>query len=66
MKGFIYAERGVWRPGDDMHLTFVLEDKHDAIPARHPVTMELYNPKGQMLESITNIECHLKQQLYIT
>lgn len=54
VKGFIYGERGVWRPGDDIHLTFVLEDKQDNIPANHPVTMELYNPKGQMIESKTN------------
>lgn len=24
MKGFIYGERGVWRPGDTLHLTMIL------------------------------------------
>ncbi len=24
LKGFIYGERDVWRPGDDIHLTFIL------------------------------------------
>ncbi len=54
LKGYIYGERGVWRPGDDIYLTFVLEDKARTLPANHPVTMELYNPKNQMLQRITN------------
>jgi len=28
LKGFIYGERGVWRPGDTLFLTFILEDKN--------------------------------------
>jgi uncharacterized protein YfaS (alpha-2-macroglobulin family) len=54
IKGTIYGERGVWRPGDDIHLTFVLQDLDDAIPANHPVSMELYNPKGQLTQSLSN------------
>ena len=54
VKGLIYGERGVWRPGDKIHLTFVLQDKHDTIPANHPVTMQLFNPKGVMVQSLTN------------
>ncbi len=54
LKGLIYGERGVWRPGDKLHLTFVLQDKHDTIPANHPVTMQLFNPKGVMVQSLTN------------
>jgi len=54
IKGTIYGERGVWRPGDDIYLTFVVEDKQDKIPDQHPVTMELYNAKGQLVESKTN------------
>ncbi|MCE9538570.1 MAG: hypothetical protein K8R85_05050, partial [Bacteroidetes bacterium] len=27
IKGFIYGERGVWRPGDTLFLSFILEDK---------------------------------------
>ncbi|MGH9389605.1 MAG: MG2 domain-containing protein, partial [Vicinamibacteria bacterium] len=54
VKGHIYGERGVWRPGDELHLTFVLEDEEDSIPANHPVTMELINPRGQLVETETN------------
>jgi uncharacterized protein YfaS (alpha-2-macroglobulin family) len=48
LKGFIYGERGVWRPGDSLYLTFMLEDKSKTLPAAHPVVMELYNPQGQV------------------
>ena len=48
VKGFLYGERGVWRPGDDIFLTFILEDKNDQIPDKHPVTFELKNPRGQV------------------
>lgn len=46
LKGFIYGERGVWRPGDDIHLNFILEDKDDNLPANHPVVFELIDPSG--------------------
>ncbi|NDV47524.1 alpha-2-macroglobulin [Paludibacter sp. 221] len=47
LKGYIYGERGVWRPGDTLHLTFVLHDPDKKIPANHPVSFEAYNPRGQ-------------------
>lgn len=48
LKGYIYGERGVWRPGDKIFLTFILEDKKKNLPANHPVVFELINPKGQI------------------
>ena len=47
LKGFVFGERGVWRPGDTLHLSFILEDKAKRIPDTHPVTLEMYNPRGQ-------------------
>ena len=47
LKGYVYGERGVWRPGDRIFLTFILEDKKDVLPDNHPVIFELINPKGQ-------------------
>jgi uncharacterized protein YfaS (alpha-2-macroglobulin family) len=52
LKGFIYGERGVWRPGDTLFIGFILEDKQKTLPATHPVTMELYNPRGQLVEKM--------------
>ena len=47
LKGFVYGERGVWRPGDTLHVSFMLEDRERRIPDTHPVTLEVYNPRGQ-------------------
>jgi len=53
LKGFLYGERGVWRPGDSIFVTFILEDKLKTLPADHPVEFELYNPSGQLYKKIT-------------
>ena len=47
LKGFIYGERGVWRPGDTLHVSMILADKADRLPEGHPATLELYTPEGQ-------------------
>ena len=46
LKGAIYGERGVWRPGDDIHLTFVLDDADNPLPAGHPATPQSVGPGG--------------------
>ena len=48
IKGFLYGERGVWRPGDSLHLTFLMEELDGQLPENHPVVFELLNPKGQV------------------
>ncbi|MCK5725241.1 MAG: hypothetical protein KAH22_00295 [Thiotrichaceae bacterium] len=54
VKGYIYGERGVWRPGDDIHLTLVVYDKGKTIPANHPVTMRLIDPSGVVSQTLIN------------
>ncbi len=49
LKGYIYGERGVWRPGDSLHLTFMLNDTHNKLPKGHPVKMEITNPNGKLV-----------------
>lgn len=48
IKGMIYGERGVWRPGDTLFLTFVMDDITNKLPENHPVVLELYNSRGQL------------------
>ncbi|MBO3698558.1 alpha-2-macroglobulin [Roseivirga sp. E12] len=48
IKGFIYGERGVWRPGDNIYLNFMLEDADANLPKDHPVVMELVDPSGNV------------------
>ena len=56
LKGFLYGERGVWRPGDSLHLNFILEDKDNKLPDDYPITLELYDPKGTMQLRQTSVE----------
>ncbi len=49
LKGMIYGERGVWRPGDTLFLTFVMDDRRNPLPANHPVSFELYNVNRQLV-----------------
>jgi uncharacterized protein YfaS (alpha-2-macroglobulin family) len=49
LKGYIYGERGVWRPGDDIFLTFVLNDNGNPLPKGHPVKLELTDPQGKLV-----------------
>ena len=56
LKGHIYGERGVWRPGDSLYLNFVLESKNNKFPKDHPVTFELFDARGQSYTKINSIE----------
>lgn len=49
IKGYIYGERGVWRPGDTLFLSFILEDKQQVLPEKHPVVLEWFNPENQLI-----------------
>ncbi|TXD81457.1 hypothetical protein ESY86_18200 [Subsaximicrobium wynnwilliamsii] len=49
LKGYIYGERGVWRPGDTLFLTFMLNDKANKLPVGHPVKMEVTDPAGKLI-----------------
>jgi alpha-2-macroglobulin len=50
LKGFIYGERGVWRPGDSVYLSFILEDKNKTLPSAHPIVFEFQNPQGTIID----------------
>ena len=49
LKGFIYGERGVWRPGDTLFVSFIIEDKGKTLPENHPVNFELIDSRGQQI-----------------
>ena len=48
LKGFIYGERGVWRPGDNLYLSFILNDASNKIPLGHPIKLRLSDPNGKV------------------
>ncbi|KAB8155670.1 hypothetical protein EZY14_000235 [Kordia sp. TARA_039_SRF] len=49
INGYIYGERGVWRPGDSLHLAFVLNDAGNPLPENHPVKMEVTDARGKLV-----------------
>ncbi len=53
VKGFLYGERGVWRPGDSLYINFIMEDKEKRLPANHPVKFELQDPNGTIVYQTT-------------
>ncbi len=55
LKGYLYGERGVWRPGDSLYLNFILEDKTAQLPENFPITMELYDPRGVLTQRVTTM-----------
>ena len=48
LKGFIYGERGVWRPGDNLYLSFILNDVANKLPDAHPIKFRLTDPNGKV------------------
>ncbi|HER07717.1 MAG TPA: hypothetical protein ENO20_02300 [Bacteroides sp.] len=51
LKGFIYGERGVWRPGDSLYINLILNDDENPLPESHPVLFELKDPRGRQVAS---------------
>ncbi|WP_322550917.1 alpha-2-macroglobulin family protein [Flavobacterium psychraquaticum] len=51
LKGYIYGERGVWRPGDTLHLAFMLNDNDSKLEKTHPIKFKLSNPQGKVAYS---------------
>jgi len=49
IKGYLYGERGVWRPGDTLHLAFMLNDKTNPLPTNHPIKLEITDPYGKLV-----------------
>ena len=51
LRGLIYGERGVWRPGDDIYLIFLLSDPQGSLPMDHPINFEFIDPRGRLVIS---------------
>lgn len=51
VKGVFYGERGVWRPGDSLFLSFVLNDPQKSIPLNHPIQFELKDPSNRTVDT---------------
>ena len=54
VRAFIYADRGVHRPGDTVYLSAIVRNEDDTFPKDHPVSLEVKNPKNQIIFQQTN------------
>lgn len=48
-KAFIYAERGVWRPGDSIFVGFIVNETLEKIPVGMPISFEVRNSRNQVI-----------------
>lgn len=53
-KAYIYTERGVYRPGDEINLTTIVRHGNSDYPDNRPLTLELFNPQRKKVYELTN------------
>lgn len=51
IKGFTYSERGVYQPGDSIHLGFILDDTDNPLPKGHPIDITLLDPYNTEIDN---------------
>ncbi len=49
LNAFIYTERGVYRPGDDINLSVIVRTAEGSFPQDHPLSLRLYNPRNRLI-----------------
>ena len=47
----IFMDKGVYRPGEDVHFSFVMLDKEHIVPDSYPLEFNFYNNHGVLLEN---------------
>lgn len=48
-KAFIYTERGVYRPGENVNIAVIARNSDSTFPDDYPLTLKIYNPKQQVI-----------------
>ena len=46
IKGFIYTERGVYRPGDSIYLSIIARNNNEPLMDNQPIEVTVYDPTG--------------------
>ncbi len=53
LDGFLFGERGVWRPGDTLFMSLILDDRAGVIPDNHPVSIEFRDTRNKVVQTKT-------------
>lgn len=59
LKGYLYGDRDVWRPGDSIFLNFVLDDRQEILPDNYPISFEVLDARGQLFYQKNTSFSHL-------
>ncbi len=52
INGFIYTERGVYRPGDPIYVSIIARNNNEVLEDKQPVKITVYDPTGvKMIEN---------------
>ena len=52
IRGYIYTERGVYRPGDPIYVSIIARNGDEALKSKQPVKITVYDPTGiKMIEN---------------
>jgi len=54
-KGFVYMERGVYRPGDSIHVSFIAKNDDFTFPDNHPVDITVRDPQYNTIFEHTEV-----------
>ncbi|MBN1326648.1 MAG: hypothetical protein JW996_01730, partial [Candidatus Cloacimonetes bacterium] len=49
IKAFIYTERGVYRPGDEINLNIIIRNEDNTFPDNHPISVIIKNPQRRQV-----------------
>lgn len=55
-RAFIYTERGVYRPGDEVNICVIARNQQNTFPDNHPITLRIFNPRNQKVYERVNKE----------
>jgi len=55
-RAFIYTERGVYRPGDEVNVSVIVRNEENSFPDNHPVEMTIFNPRNQKVYEKTHTD----------
>lgn len=47
-EAFLYTDRGVYRPGDTVHVVSIIRDANNQIPADFPLKLQIVSPDGSI------------------
>lgn len=54
-EGFVYTDRGVYRPGEKVHIKAILREAGWKLPDSFPVILEIKRPDGRVYEKVNGM-----------